>query len=679
MRTRSPSRVKDAKDDTEIYVGNINAQTPVEPEDLKRLFGIAGTVSNVRIEKSNSKDTHFAFITFGSVEEAEQGCLYDGFKYHALSLKVQRKGRPGPPKFATPPSEDFTRKLKELQEQENTDLYLTNLNTADASEEVLHDTFSAFGDVRRVHLHGDPSNPSRPAFITFSRPEQVQRAVDAMDGKEFLGNTLGVCKARVGQRFWAIEAATKSKSFEDRDSEKKDSKSDKNGKRTGTSTSSSGSKDEKDKDKDSGRKRRGRENASINSTKEKEDGKKEPVKDDKASTGRTPPTKSIPASTTKPANHSSTATSAAAVKPASKTPASQPPTTIKTAAKLPAGQLQPPQLSAPPEDAADPAQVIESILAGLERTRTADKEKNIGLYCSTDNYGIPTMVLPSAGERVCNALHTVAQSIRRELEKLKEHHAAATAPFKSELEQAQQRLALANQECGDVKEAFYSQQEAYNDLVRHRDQFATLRLVNVKPESTAKDIAQMCSQYGPVQHVSMLGLVAHVTFCTPVNYQEIAAQLSSQIGGHQAEACFHSATVAADVAKQSQAPNALGNGPTPEHAMHPGMDPLMAPSFPQLPLMQQQQPQQQQQQQPPLQQSSQQPQPQVQQQQAPSQAATSQQQRPVPQEGVCIVCSKVGLQVCSVCMKTYYCGSECQARDWPDHMNECEQLKAKRR
>ena len=151
MRTRSPtSRNKDAKEDSEIYVGNINAQTPVEPEDLKRLFSIAGQVNNVRIEKSNSKDTHFAFITFHTVDEAEQGCLYDGFKYHALSLKVQRKGRPGPPKLAQPPSEDFTQKLRELQERENTDLYLTNLNTADASEEVLHETFSAFGDVRRV-------------------------------------------------------------------------------------------------------------------------------------------------------------------------------------------------------------------------------------------------------------------------------------------------------------------------------------------------------------------------------------------------------------------------------------------------------------------------------------------------------------------------------------------------
>ena len=150
MRTRSPTRHRETREDAEIYVGNINAQTPVEADDLKRLFSIAGQVTNVRIEKSNSKDTHFAFITFSTIEESEQGCLYDGFKYHALSLKVQRKGRPGPPKLAQPPSDTFTQRLRELQEQENTDLYLTNLNTADASEEMLHEAFSMFGDVRRV-------------------------------------------------------------------------------------------------------------------------------------------------------------------------------------------------------------------------------------------------------------------------------------------------------------------------------------------------------------------------------------------------------------------------------------------------------------------------------------------------------------------------------------------------
>eukprot|EP01059_Diplonema_ambulator_P005336 TRINITY_DN15083_c0_g1_i1.p1 TRINITY_DN15083_c0_g1~~TRINITY_DN15083_c0_g1_i1.p1 ORF type:complete len:1040 (+),score=251.06 TRINITY_DN15083_c0_g1_i1:136-3255(+) len=694
MRNRSPSRSKDSKEDTEIYVGNINAQTPVEPEDLKRLFEIAGTVNNVRIEKSNSKDTHFAFITFSSVEEAEQGCLYDGFKYHALSLKVQRKGRPGPPKLASPPSDDFTRKLKELQEQENTDLYLTNLNTADASEEVLHDTFSAFGDVRRVHLHGDPSNPSRPAFITFSRPEQVQRAVDAMDGKEFLGNTLGVCKARVGQRFWAIEAASKKSTENDKDKDEKKDKAaiDKNGKRGGNSSSSSGSKDDKEKDKD--RKRRGRE------LKEKEESRKdkEPLKEEKVPAGRTPPTKSISTPTTKPAQGCSSAPSSVgstSLKPTAKPAVAQPPTTIKTgkAAAATTPTAPPPQLSTPPQDPSDPSSVLEAILAGLERTRIADKEKNIGLYCSTDSYGVPTMVLPTAGERVCNALITVAQSLRRELQKLNEQHEAVNSSLKTELEQTQQRLSDVGQECSEVKEAYYTNQEAATELARlrsQRDQFASLRLVNLKLDTMAKDIAQLCSQFGTVQHVAMLGSVAHVTFCTPVDYQEVAAQLTSQIGGHQAEACYHSSTVATDVTKQSQPvhlPNSVGNGPVADH-LNPHqqqqpqqqgpIDPMMTPAFPSLPLAgsglnpnassykgaaHYGQGNHQVSQHPKSPQHHQHHQPHG---KAQTLASHQPNQRPVPQEGVCIVCSKIGLQVCSVCMKTYYCGSECQARDWPD-------------
>eukprot|EP01060_Flectonema_neradi_P021872 TRINITY_DN2994_c2_g1_i2.p1 TRINITY_DN2994_c2_g1~~TRINITY_DN2994_c2_g1_i2.p1 ORF type:complete len:700 (+),score=136.11 TRINITY_DN2994_c2_g1_i2:140-2239(+) len=686
-----------AKDDCEIYVGNINAQTPVEPEDLKRLFEIAGQVNNVRIEKSNAKDTHFAFITFSTVDEAEQGCLYDGFKYHALSLKVQRKGRPGPPRLASPPSDEFTRRLRELQEQENTDLYLTNLNTADASEEVLHDTFSAFGDVRRVHLHGDPCNPSRPAFITFSRPEQVQRAVDAMDGKEFLGNTLGVCKARVGQRFWAIEAANK-KTDDDRKEKNSETK-----------------------------KRQPRNEKSEQKTEKTADGKTEPTNSNgkRKSTGREDDKKGISAATTptddkkttdgtKASNTTAAKTSppgapaAKTARPASASGATKPSTT-------PASQkTSPPSLSAPPVDPTEPKEVITAILKGLSNTRTSDKEKSISTYCSTDSHGVPTMVLPPAGERVCNAIHVVADSIRAQLDTLLEQQAA----LQQELEESRNQLSEVHQEAAHLHR---SHQDALNELLRLKtqcEQLASLRITNLKPDITSKEVSALCSPYGRVQHAVVLGTTAHVTFCSPVNLQDVAMQLSSQTGGHKAEACFTTSTVISDMSNgfpqpltsdQNHESDALGiaagfphlplagSGLNPHASAYKG-PPGSAPNRKQPPSQvatlvrnppglgenkhgQRQSPQQQHLSQP-QQQQQQAPQPKP---QSPSPSPAAPVAQPLtdgkraPQEGICIVCSNVGLQVCSVCMATYYCGSDCQMSHWPDHMNECEQLKAKRR
>ncbi len=40
-------------------------------------------------------------------------------------------------------------------------------------------------------------------------------------------------------------------------------------------------------------------------------------------------------------------------------------------------------------------------------------------------------------------------------------------------------------------------------------------------------------------------------------------------------------------------------------------------------------------------------------------------------EGKCRCCGKAASLRCSKCRKVFYCGKECQARDWPIHKKEC--------
>lgn len=39
----------------------------------------------------------------------------------------------------------------------------------------------------------------------------------------------------------------------------------------------------------------------------------------------------------------------------------------------------------------------------------------------------------------------------------------------------------------------------------------------------------------------------------------------------------------------------------------------------------------------------------------------------------CVVCSKLATSECSKCKLTYYCGIECQTKDWASHQNKCSE------
>jgi len=79
----------------------------------------------------------------------------------------------------------------------STKLYVGNLDFK-VTENDLHDAFAACGTVVEANLVMDRATgrPRGFAFVTMSSPEEAQKAIDALNGKELSGRALTVNLAR---------------------------------------------------------------------------------------------------------------------------------------------------------------------------------------------------------------------------------------------------------------------------------------------------------------------------------------------------------------------------------------------------------------------------------------------------------------------------------------------------
>ncbi len=74
-------------------------------------------------------------------------------------------------------------------------LYVGNLRYS-ATEQELEELFSQYGEVKSVRIIGSRGF----GFVEMGSPEEAQRAMDALNGKEFLGRTLRIDEARSERR-----------------------------------------------------------------------------------------------------------------------------------------------------------------------------------------------------------------------------------------------------------------------------------------------------------------------------------------------------------------------------------------------------------------------------------------------------------------------------------------------
>jgi len=79
----------------------------------------------------------------------------------------------------------------------STKLFVGNLDFK-VTENDLQDAFAAYGTVVETNLVTDraTARPRGFAFVTMSSPEEAQKAIDGMNGKELGGRALNVNVAR---------------------------------------------------------------------------------------------------------------------------------------------------------------------------------------------------------------------------------------------------------------------------------------------------------------------------------------------------------------------------------------------------------------------------------------------------------------------------------------------------
>src|SRR5262245_43917528 len=79
----------------------------------------------------------------------------------------------------------------------STKLFVGNLDFK-VTENDLHDAFAAHGTVVETNLVTDRTTgqPRGFAFVTMNSPEEAQKAIDALNGKELGGRALNVNVAR---------------------------------------------------------------------------------------------------------------------------------------------------------------------------------------------------------------------------------------------------------------------------------------------------------------------------------------------------------------------------------------------------------------------------------------------------------------------------------------------------
>ena len=79
----------------------------------------------------------------------------------------------------------------------NSKMYVGNL-LFDAGDQEINELFSQYGEVTDVHIVKDRESgrPRGFAFVTMSSKEEMDKAIEGLDGYEFLGRNLTVNEAR---------------------------------------------------------------------------------------------------------------------------------------------------------------------------------------------------------------------------------------------------------------------------------------------------------------------------------------------------------------------------------------------------------------------------------------------------------------------------------------------------
>ncbi|KAH6762348.1 RNA-binding family protein [Perilla frutescens var. hirtella] len=188
-------------DDVKLFVGNLPFN--VDSAGLAQLLEQAGGVEQVEViyDKATGRSRGFGFVVMSTVKDAEAAVkLFNGYELEGRALRVN--SGPAPPKRDTSSFREGPRGGRERSSFGNTNrVYVGNLSWG-VDNDDLESLFSKHGNVKEARVVYDRENGRSRGFgfVTYSSPEEVNSAIEKLDGKDLDGRSIRVSPAEERSR-----------------------------------------------------------------------------------------------------------------------------------------------------------------------------------------------------------------------------------------------------------------------------------------------------------------------------------------------------------------------------------------------------------------------------------------------------------------------------------------------
>ncbi|GAB2272389.1 RNA-binding protein cp29b, chloroplastic [Dionaea muscipula] len=183
--------------DLKLFVGNLPFS--VDSARLAELFQTAGSVEMVEViyDKVSGRSRGFGFVTMSTVEEAEAAARqFNGYEFEGRSLRVNA----GPP---PPRTEGYAggQSGGGSSYGNNNRIHVGNLSWG-VDDLALKTLFSEHGEVveARVVYERESGRSRGFGFVTYTSAQDVDNAIETLDGAELLGRSIRVSHAEARPR-----------------------------------------------------------------------------------------------------------------------------------------------------------------------------------------------------------------------------------------------------------------------------------------------------------------------------------------------------------------------------------------------------------------------------------------------------------------------------------------------
>jgi nucleolin len=184
-----------ATESTQVYIGNISWDT--DEETLASTFEQFGAVERCNVVMdANGRSRGFAFVTYGSIAEAESAIdALNQTDLDGRTIRVDKVLPAGerPEREERAPRTNNSKAFIDSPYR----LYVGNLPWR-FDDYDLEDAFGEFGEVQdaKVMYDRDTGRSRGFGFVTLNNDEEVDAAIDALDGADVDGRTIRVNRAK---------------------------------------------------------------------------------------------------------------------------------------------------------------------------------------------------------------------------------------------------------------------------------------------------------------------------------------------------------------------------------------------------------------------------------------------------------------------------------------------------